>query len=124
MMVRFLEDLVGADAGRLHRPIAFDVERRGVDIHPADFAFARLGRVGDVDDSRHLLGRVARVLAPDKNQPLVSLSLERDQFRPKLLVGQGLAHDVAVRALEPQYAQSLIHLSPTYSGANRTMRLP
>ena len=41
VVVGFLEDLVGADAGRLDRRVAGVVQRGGVDVHPADLAARR-----------------------------------------------------------------------------------
>ncbi len=45
VVVGFLEDLIGADAGRLDRGVAGVVQRGGVDVHAADFAVAARGGV-------------------------------------------------------------------------------
>ena len=45
VVVGFLEDLVGADAGGLDGAIAVVVQRGGVDVHAADLAVAGRDRI-------------------------------------------------------------------------------
>ena len=57
VVIGLLEDLVGADAGRLDRGVAVVVQRGGVDVHAADFAVAGLDRIDRPHALGHELGR-------------------------------------------------------------------
>ena len=86
VIVGFLEDLEGADAGALELAEVRDGHRRGVDVHPADLAPADARLDLDAVDPAHALGDVVRVglrmLAVHGHQTLVA---ERARKDPRLL---------------------------------------
>ena len=94
-MVGLLEDLVGADAGLFHQPVALHVERRAVDVDAADLA-AVLGGVDDLHRVGDGLGAVVGVLAVVDHQALVALADEGVHLGPQLVVGEGAADDLVV----------------------------
>ncbi len=72
VVIGFLEDLIGADAGRLDRGIAGMVQRGGVEVHPANFALAGLDRIDLPHAIGHVMGVVLRMLAEDEDDALVA----------------------------------------------------
>ena len=100
VMVGLLENLVGADARRLDRGVAGMVQGSGVDVDAADFALAGRGGVNLPHALGHELGRVARMLAEDQNQPLVPLVLQGQHLPPEFVCVQRAANLPAVRAAE------------------------
>ena len=73
-MIRFLEQLVGADAGFLELLELIHRQRRDVHVHAANFATTALRRVNRVNRLEDVIESFFRIfLARDEQQPFVTL---------------------------------------------------
>ena len=100
VVVGFLEDLIGADAGGLDDPIAVVIQRGGVQVDAADFAAAGGGRVDVLHALGHEAGVVLRMLAEDEDQPLVPLVFQGQHLLADFVLVQRAANLRLVRAAE------------------------
>ncbi len=86
-VVGFLEDLVGADAGRLHLAVALHVQRCAIDIDAADLAVRRFDRIDHAHGVGDDVGVVVGVFAVVDHQALVAAADEDSHFGAELVVG-------------------------------------
>ena len=94
LVVGFLEQDVGADAGILELLVILHCGRCDVDIDPADRAVLVLDAVDGLDALQDVLdGIFARVLTGFDGEPLVSHILQSDDLFADLFLGQLLARD-------------------------------
>ncbi len=75
-MIGFVKYLVRADSRRLDDGITLMVERRGIDIHPSDFAVSHLRVIDGSDASCNKRWIVGLMFAENEDQSFVSLAFE------------------------------------------------
>ena len=76
MMIGFLENLIGADAGRFDDPVSFMIHGRRVDIDSANFSVSVARGVHRANLFGNEIGVVSGMLAENQDQPLLPRSLE------------------------------------------------
>ena len=97
LVVGFLEEDVGADAGILEHLVFLDSRGSNVHIDTTDHAIVMGGVVDGVDAFEDVLDRIVhRILASFDGQALVAHILQRAHLRSDLFLGQLLAGDVLV----------------------------
>ena len=101
LVIRLLENLIGADARGLDGAEAGLVERGRIDVHAADLAPPLLGGIDQARGVRNEVGVILRALAIDQNQALVAQVLQRLHLAHQLLVGERVAHRARERPAEP-----------------------
>jgi len=79
-IVRFLENLVGADADVMHLPVFIYVQGCGIDIHPADFVMVFPGLVDGLNGFTHVIHIADRMFAVHRDQPLVTFPYQGQGF--------------------------------------------
>ena len=125
VVVRLLEELVGADAGLLQ--LAVGVHRQGgdVDVDAADLAVAPLHAVYRLNGFQRVgQGGLAQPLPETSSTRLWPWSTSSSTSR-RISSWLSVRRVICVLLLrKAQYRQSLVHMFDTYSGANNTRRLP
>ena len=100
LVIGFLEQDVGANAGSLEFGVVFDSGCSNVDIHAADGAVAHLGVVDGLDRVENIFDGVEhRMLAGFECQTLVPHLLERDNFLTDFVLREFLARYGVVLAV-------------------------
>ncbi len=73
VMIGLLENLICADAGLFHDAVAFVIQGSGVQVDAANLTAAGFRGIDLPHALGHEFGRIARMLAENQNEPLVSL---------------------------------------------------
>ena len=101
MMIGFLENLIGADAGRFNDPVSFMIHGRRVDIDSANFPVPVAGGVDRTHAFGNEIGVVFGMLAENQDQPLLPRSLELHHLFAQFFKCQSAPHREFIAALKP-----------------------
>ena len=97
LVICFLEQNVGANAGLLELAVVFYRGSGNIDIYSADISVFVMNGIDGVDALQDVFDRIVfGILTGFNGQTLVSHILQGDHLRPHLLLGQLFTRDVLV----------------------------
>ncbi|OQB92105.1 MAG: hypothetical protein BWX83_00302 [Candidatus Cloacimonetes bacterium ADurb.Bin117] len=100
LVVGFLKYLVGADAHGFHGAEALNIQRRGVDVHPANLAFRVFGVINGLHGLGDVFRRIHGMLAVNHDEAFVAGFHQGLGFLNQLFAAEGGAHAFLVRDAE------------------------
>lgn len=125
LVIRFLEELIGADLSVVQLLVVFNGRCRDVDVDAANGAVFVLDRINRLDGVKDVFDRVVlRVFARFKKQALVAKVLQRNHLTLDFLHRELLAHDVLVLGVIRAVSAAVDAVVGKIQRRKRTIRLP